>query len=247
VIEEWRRAFEQSRMVGWDFSVLNGRLSADDPWWDFEGDCRSAIGPARRIADLGTGGGERLLGLLRDADVTGKSIIATEGWEPNEAVGRQALAAHGIEVVGYDSERDARMPFADGSYDLVMSRHESIDAREIARVLARGGRLLTQQVDGRDAEELHEWFDAPFEYPHVTSGRFVEDLERAGLQVDLVDDWSGTMEFADVTALVTYLALIPWDVPDFSVSGHEARLRILDADRPITVTQRRFRLYATKP
>jgi len=234
-------------MVGWDFSVLDGHMRADEPEWEFEQDCRSAMAGAQRIADLGTGGGERLLDLVTRVDVTGKSVVATEGWEPNIAVARQGLAPQGIEIVGYDSEQDARMPFADGSFDLVMSRHEAIEMKEIARVLAPGGRLLTQQVSGDDAEEIHDWFNTPFDYPHVTSRRFVEDLEAAGLRVDVVDDWRGTMEFESVTALVTYLALVPWDAPDFSVSEHEAQLTALDADRPISVTQRRFRVYATKP
>lgn len=197
--------------------------------------------------DLGTGGGERLSDLLSQSDITGKSIVATEGWEPNVPVAQQALASRGITVVRYDSEQDTRMPFEDSSLDLVMSRHESIDPQEIARVLAPGGRLLTQQVDGQDAEEIHEWFGEPFEYPHLTSRHFVNDIEMVGVHVDTVDDWRGTMEFESVTALVTYLALTPWDAPNFSVSDHEAKLAALDEDRPIKVTQRRFRVYATKP
>lgn len=47
--------------------------------------------------------------------------------------------------------------------------------------------------------------------------------------------------------LATYLALIPWDAPNFSVFEHERQLMTLDKDRPINVTQRRFRVYATKP
>lgn len=54
------------------------------------------------------------------------------------------------------------------------------------------------------------------------------------------------MEFANVEALVTYLALVPWDAPNFSVEEHVSRLRSLGEDLPIRVTQRRFRLYATK-
>ena len=247
MIDSWRRTYEQSQMVGWDFTVLDGRLSADEPWWDFEADCRAEVNRATRSVDLGTGGGERLLRLLEGVDAAGTQITATEGWEPNLAVAREALSAHGIGVVGYDADSGERMPFADESLDLVISRHESLDAPEIARVLAPGGRLLTQQVDGRDAEEIHEWFDEPFEYPDVTAARCREDLEAAGLHVDTVDEWHGTMEFADATALVTYLALVPWDAPHFSVDAHAERLAALDADRPIRVTQRRFRAHATKP
>lgn len=233
-------------MVGWDFSLLEGRLTADEPWWDFENDCRAEMSRAARIADLGTGGGERLSGLLDLVDAAGKQIVATEGWEPNIAVAQSALLPRGIDVLRYDAENEERMPFDDSGLDLVMSRHESIDAHEIARTLAPGGRVLTQQVDGRDAEEIREWFGEEQLYPHVTAGRFVEDFEGAGLRVDVVDDWQGTMTFADVTALVTYLALVPWGAPHFTVDAHAKQLALLDADRPISVTQRRFRVYATK-
>lgn len=245
--DEWRRAHEQTTMVGWDFSVLDGRLRADDPWWDFDADCRAALASARATADLGTGGGERLYSFLAEMDLTGTTVVATEGWEPNVAVARETLAPWGVDVVRYDAEARERMPFDDASLDLVISRHEGIDVAEVARVLAPGGRLLTQQVDGGDAPEIHAWFGSPFEYPDVTSTRYAEDAEVAGLRIDVVDDWSGTIEFADVTALVTYLALVPWDAPNFSVDEHAEQLTALDAESPIRVTQRRFRVYATKP
>lgn len=242
-----REVHAQSKMVGWDFSRLDGRLISDDPWWDFEVDCRSAMSRAERILDLGTGGGERLLGLLDQIDTHGKSIVATEGWEPNVGVARDALSACGVDVVWYDVERGERMPFPDGHFDLVMSRHEAIDASEVARVLSPGGRFLTQQVDGHDSEEIHEWFDEPFVYPQVTSRQYVEDLAAAGLSIEVADDWQGRMEFTDVEALVTYLALVPWDAPTFTVDAHAERLVALAKNPPIDVTQRRFRVYATKP
>lgn len=61
-----------------------------------------------------------------------------------------------------------------------------------------------------------------------------------------VEDWSGRMTFKDAEALVTYLGLLPWDVPgDFTIDAHTDTLLRLDS-APITVTQRRFRAYAVK-
>lgn len=126
-----------------------------------------------------------------------------------------------------------------------MARHESYEAAEVARVLAPGGRFLTQQVDGYDAPEIHEWFGDDFRYPDVTADAYAVGLRDAGMRIDRVDEWSGYMRFADATALVTYLALVPWDAPGFSVEAHEQRLLDLEAAAPIAVTQRRFRIYAT--
>ncbi|MDR0960604.1 MAG: class I SAM-dependent methyltransferase [Propionibacteriaceae bacterium] len=201
---------------------------------------------ARSVVDLGTGGGERLLCLIEGVDASEKRVVATEGWKPNIPIARQALSASGIDVVDYDADCGEAMPFSDASVDLVMSRHEAIDPQEIARVLTPGGWLLTQQVDGRDAEEIHEWFGEDFAYPHVTADRYADDLTAAGLRVHVKDEWIGTMEFADATALVAYIAMVPWDAPHFTVDDHVERLTALDEDRPIHVTQRRFRIYATK-
>ena len=131
-------------MTGWDFSALEGRLIADDPWWDFEADCLDAMRYARAVADLGTGGGERLIRLVDafpdDREGT-RTIVATEGWEPNLAVARRNLGTRGIEVLPYDAETGQAMPFGDGELDLVMSRHEGIDAGEVTRMLASGGQI----------------------------------------------------------------------------------------------------------
>lgn len=241
-IERLEQVFSRTRMVGWDFSVLDGRLVADEPPWDFEADCLSAMANAQRVADLGTGGGERLITLLAGAPTRPAQVVATEGWPPNVAVAESNLSAFGVEVRAYDAASDARMPFDDDSLDLVMARHDDYDAAEIARVLAPGGVFLTQQVDGRDALELREWFGGDAQYPEVRLDRHIADAEAAGFSVVRAEEWAGTMRFADAEALVTYLALVPWNVPDFAVREHERTLRSLDAHRPIEVTQRRFML-----
>lgn len=234
-------------MVGWDFSRLDGRLRSDDPPWDFEADCVNALAAASVAVDLGTGGGERLTRIIeRMPSVSDVRVLATEGWEPNVDLARGRLAALGVEVLRYDAEAGDAMPFGDASVDLVMARHESIDAREVVRVLSPGGVLLTQQVHGLDAQELRDWFSGEQQYPDVTLDRMVDDLRRAGMRVDLAEEWSGSMVFDDTRALVEYMALVPWDVPDFDPRAQTDRLLDLERTRPIRVTQRRFRIHATK-
>lgn len=248
LIDELTAIHHEAIMVGWDFSQLDGRLIADQPWWDFKQDCLDAIRSSARVLDMGTGGGEWLVDLIEQlgGERSDQRIAATEGWEPNVPLASETLHPHGVKVHRYDPDEDSRMPFDDGQFDLIMSRHEGMDAKEIARILAPGGRFLTQQVSGFDAQELHEWFNTGYLYPDVTIESYVVQLEEVGLTIDAFDDWTGTMTFADVQTLVTYLAFVPWDVPGFCVQDHAAKLDELAASGPIAVTQRRFRIYATK-
>lgn len=245
------KAHADAEMVGWDFSRLDDAMVSDSPWWDFEDDCRSALRGSRIGAvDLGTGGGERLSALLESLaqeQVRPPHVVATEGWAPNVPVARETLAAHGVTVLEYDAEVGEPLDLPDASQDLVMSRHEVYDAGEIARVLAPGGRVLTQQVDGLDAPEIHEWFGGEFLHPDVTLAGYAQALQDAGLRIDTADSWHGTMRFRDARALVTSIGLVPWDAPGFTVRAHAQRLLDLEASAPIVVTQRRFRVYATKP
>ena len=164
-LARWHRAHAAASMVGWDFSRLDGRMTADEPWWDFERDCRKALATSSSALDLGTGGGERLIQLLEQTPERGV-VHATEGWAPNVEVARANLAPLGVEVRPYDAEAGDRLPYDDGSMDLVMTRHEAIDPAEVARVLTPGGRL-------------HFWTDVE-EYFHTALETLREQTQLSG-------------------------------------------------------------------
>ena len=119
-----------------------------------------------------------------------------------------------------ESDESTILPFADGSFDLVISRHSSFNAAEVARVLAPGGIFFTQQVHGRSGEDLQARFGAAPQWPYATPEYFGGKLAAAGLQVTEMEEWAGKMVFADVGAIVYYLKAVPWIVPDFSVATH---------------------------
>lgn len=207
-VTAWITAHESTSMRGWDFSVLDGRLRSDDPPWDFEQDCLDVLSRADRVLDLGTGGGERLRTLMEQlAPEKRPEAIATEGWAPNVPVAREHLAPLGVDVVEHDPETGQRFPFQDEAFDLVMCRHEACDVTEVARILAPGAALLSQQVEARDAQELRDWFGGEPQYPDVRLDVQRVAMERAGLIVDVAEEWAGRMEFSDTEALLT-LSLI---------------------------------------
>lgn len=243
-MDAWR-AEEVRARSGWDFSTLDGRLSHEQPPWDFTAICRAAGRVATSVLDLGTGGGEQL---LRLRDRLPADVIATEGWPPNIPVASRALAPYHIPVVDYDAERGDTLPFPDGRFDLIIDRHEAYDAAEVARVLVPGGVFLTQQVGGDNFAELRDVFGAPHLYPGIQLPELTAEAEAAGLHVTESAAWRGSAEFLDVAALVAYCMLVPWDVPDdFGVDRYRDTLLTLHGRaQPLRFSETSFWLRAVK-
>ena len=240
---------EATPFTGWDFSHLSGRWHEEHPPWSYEDLARESLHGARSAVDLGTGGGERL---SRLADAFPARMFATEAYEANVPLARERLGPLGVTVLPYRSEDlvGGPLPFDDASLDLVLDRHESYDAREVARVLAPGGRFLTQQVDGESLADLLGLFRAMPAVPEVKLDRFVADATGAGLSIERAEQWWGNSTFSDVGAIVYYLKAIPWSVPGFSVATHAPVLRELqrrlERDEPLQFRAGRFLIVARK-
>ncbi len=248
LVESWLRE-EAAPFVGWDFSYIYDRWTEEHPPWSYEDLAREALRAARSAVALGTGGGARLGKLV---DAFPERMFATEAYPPNLDLARARLGPLGVTVVPYESVDvlGGPLPFADRSLDVVLDRHESYDAREVARVLRPGGRFLTQQVDGRDKPDLLARFGLTPALPQVTLGRFVAAAEAAGLVVERAEEWWGNSVFTDVGALVYYIKATR-TVPSFSVARYESVLRTLQAELRTTGALRfrcgRFLLSARTP
>ncbi len=245
LVEHWR-AFYEAPTEGWDFSEFDGRVIDEAPSWSYRALATDALRSARSAVDLGTGGGELLqeLGSVLPAD-----MHATEGWPPNIPIARAALEPLGIPVAEYDAERGDPLPYPDERFDLVLSRHEAYATAEVARVLKPGGRFLTQQVDGRNLADLGAWFGGDPAYPEVTLALLRREAEDAGLAVHEAREWSGPIAFSDVGTLVSYLRLMPWELPDdFTVDTYaEPLLALHRSPKPLVFTEARFLLACEKP
>jgi hypothetical protein len=124
------------------------------------------------------------------------------------------------------------LPFPDGSFALVSSRHPvRPDWPEIARVLADDGAYLAQHVGPASAFELIEWFLGPLSReglgrdPH----REAAQARAAGLRVVDLRAARCRMEFFDIGAVVYVLRKCVWWVPDFTVERYRDALERLDA------------------
>lgn len=216
LIEAWKNE-EQQPFTGWDFSHLAGRMVEDQPPWSYSSRAAELMRQAASVVDLGTGGGERLLGLR---DFWPPRVVATEAHPPNFRLASQRLTPLGVTVVDARlSERDP-VPFAEGEFQLVLNRHAAFNPREVARILAPAGTFLTQQVHGRWAEDLLAAFGSRPQWPDASLDRYLPQLKAAGLTIVRAEDWSGRLSFRDVGAIVYCLKAAPWLVPGFSVETH---------------------------
>lgn len=244
------REAEAAPMEGWDFSWLDGRAIEERPPWGYQRLVADRLGAAESILDVQTGGGEVLAGALERASRVPRRIAATESWPPNLEVARARLAPFGGTVEAAPDE--GPLPFPDGSFDLVVSRHPTVTVwPEIARVLRPSGSYLSQQVGPGTNHELTDYLMGP---QPVGDGRDPDrhrrQAEAAGLEVVTLRPLTLRGEFFDIGAVVWFLRKVIWTVPDFSVARYEEPLRRLDSqirrDGSFTTTVTRFLIEARK-
>ncbi|MDC2955659.1 methyltransferase domain-containing protein, partial [Streptomyces gilvifuscus] len=215
---------------GWDFSWFDGRATEERPSWGYAVSLAGRLARATAALDVQTGGGEVLdFALGRAAASAPVLSAATEGWPPNVAKATELLRPRGTVVVA--AHEDAPLPFADGAFDLVSSRHPVTPHwTEIARVLRPGGTYFAQHVGPRSVFELVEYFLGPL--PAEQSSGRDPDRERAGAEaagLEVVDLRAERLriEFHDIAAVVHFLRKVVWMVPGFTVEAYEDRLRSL--------------------
>lgn len=210
---------------GWDFSWLGGRATEERPSWGYQRLLSERLSTATAALDIQTGGGEVLAGA--GSENFPRTLVATEGWLPN--VARAAALLHPLSAVVVADPEEPPLPFADGAFDVVTSRHPAtIHWSEIARVLTPGGTYFAQHVGSGSNVEISEYFLGPFEpglgRHHDTEA---DQARTAGLEVVQCRNERLRLEFFDVGAMVFFLRKVIWTVPDFTVERYRDRLKHL--------------------
>jgi SAM-dependent methyltransferase len=243
---------ERRPLVGWDLT-LDGRITSERPW-DFSQQVASVAECSPDLLDMGTGGGEWLARLPHRPART----VAVEGWPPNVLVARRRLEPLGVAVFEVEPAapnveqtecgEGGALPFDDARFQLITARHEAYLPTEVRRVLAPGGRFLTQQVGSGASDDLYRLFGVePPKDPVAWTLEFaVGQLEAAGLVVEEGEAGAEVMTFADVGALAWYLKNVPFVYPEFSMAAARERLRELHSAGPIVVRQPLFRIAARR-
>ncbi|UJP08724.1 class I SAM-dependent methyltransferase [Microbacterium sp. KUDC0406] len=215
---------ETADVTGWGFDWLDGRASEERPPWGYARLLAERWAAAHAALDLDTGGGE----VLAEATAFPPVAVATEAWPPNAAEATARLHPRGVAVVRTTAGEP--LPFADGGFDLITSRHPvAPDWPEIARVLARGGTYFAQHVGPASGFELIEFFLGPL--PEQRRGRDpraeTDAARAAGLEIVDLRAARLRIEIHDVGAVVYLLRKLIWWVPGFTVERYRDRLRDL--------------------
>ncbi|MGI5324337.1 class I SAM-dependent methyltransferase [Actinomadura nitritigenes] len=233
---------------GWDFSWLAGRATEQRPSWGYQRLMSGRLAHATAALDLQTGGGE----VLAEAAALPPTMVATEAWPPNVAKATRLLHPRGAAVVVHPGEPP--LPFADGAFDLVTSRHPAVvEWAEIARVLAPGGTYFAQHVGPASVFEVTEYFLGPQPEARGKRDPEIESANARAAGLDVVDLRTERlrMEFFDIGAVVYFLRKVIWIVPGFTVDRYRDRLRELDErirrDGPFVAHSSRSLFEARRP
>jgi SAM-dependent methyltransferase len=239
---------ESAPIVGWNFDWLKGRATEERPSWQYSRLLSERYRQAEKVLDLQSGSGEMLATLPHLPPF----LVATEGYRPNLTLAARRLLPRGLHVVGTD-ERHELLPFSDAVFDLVTSRHPVTTWwKEIERVLRPGGSYLSQQVGPDSLRELSEYIMGPWRGGSARDPRLAaRQATEAGLVVtDLREERLRTV-FYDVGAVVYFLRLVIWIVPNFSVNRCRDRLwslhQQIDRDGRYVAHASRFLIEAAKP
>ena len=225
-LEELKRiAVSVGERHGWDFSRM--RTDRDPVPWDYADVVRRYLQPSSQVLDIGTGGGEQFLALAPcfgagvgiDADPT-MIQVAQENTPPSLA-----------DRVSFDVMRAETLRFPDAAYDVVLNRHASVYVEEIVRVLRSDGIFITQQVGGRNTQNIFSVFGWGSNGEYWSKywrerGFFPQDVatmneafHQAGCTVIARAEYDVRYYFLDVASLVFWFKSVPLP-EDFNVEKH---------------------------
>ena len=240
---QWKKE-EQEPFKGWDFAYLKTRLRVEKPPWDYKKEAKKLIKKAASVLDIGTGGGEFFASLGSFP----KQTVATESWPPNVAIAKKRLSPLSIRVIKTD--KSGKLPFKDNEFDLVLSRHSYYKEEEVFRILKKGGIFFTQQVGGKNLQDLAKEFNIKSGFESWTVKIAKGKLKRVGFTIKVAKEWSGKTEFKDVGAVIYTLKAIPWIVKGFTVDKYlpvlEKLQNRLNKDKKLSFLTTRFLIKAIK-
>ena len=212
--EIWKKEESIAHIHGWDFSHINGRYEEEnDLPWNYKEIIKKYLNNNMILLDYDTGGGKFLLSLNHPYDKTS----ATEGYPPNVDLCKKVLLPLNIEFK--ECNNPANIPFENDYFDIIINRHGDFNAKELYRLLKKGGIFITEQVGEDNDRDLVEMVLPNIKKPfvHLNFKEQKKVFEEAGFQIIEGDEAFRPIKFFDVGAFVWFAHIIEWEFPNFSV------------------------------
>jgi len=237
---------ENTSFKGWDFSHMDKRWLFDPLPWNYLYIIKNHLKKEHMLLDIGTGGGEFLISLEHPHHLT----YATEGYKPNFELCQQTLSPLGINIQYVPD--DNYLPFGNETFDIVIARHKLYVINEVNRILKPGGLFITQQIGGKNFEELIIALTTkspPYNYYALTFAS--ECLKDIGFDILYSDEAFVKQKFTDIGAIIFCAKRIQWKFADFSVEKYFDRLlkihEICLKNGLFECTQHKFIVISQKP
>ena len=228
---------------GWDFSYVKGRMISEPTPWDYRKIILPFIQQSTSMLDMGTGGGEFLSTLKPLPIIT----YATEAYPPNIPLANKILTKYKVKVVPVIKHEE--LPLPDNFFDLIINRHEEYYPEEVYRILKPQGLFVTQQVGQFNNIELNQFFG------DETYKEWEWNLEYTSkqlVQFEILDGKETLIKeyFKDIGAVVFYLRIISWQIPNFKINENINKFKelhsIIQKDGQFTTHGHRFLIIARK-
>lgn len=225
-VDLWRQE-EKAGYSSRDLFSPHGRIIEEPLPWNYEKWLRDFLKPGTKLLDMGTGGGEFLLGLRHKPEL----VSATEGHMPSYLLSQKRMEPLGIKLA-YVKD-GAPLPFEDESFNLVINRHNCYSLEEVYRILKKGGHFISQQKGAQDGVQLarrlglsHSPKDPMFNLENQVSA-----IGKAGFRVVKSAQAYPSIRFTDTGAICVYAAGIFREFGSFSVDKCLDKLLCMEQER----------------
>ncbi|MFW9906066.1 MAG: class I SAM-dependent methyltransferase [Candidatus Thorarchaeota archaeon] len=230
---------------GWDFSYVKDRMISESPPWDYRQIILPFVQRSTCVLDMGTGGGE----FLSTVKPLPKITYATEAYPPNIPLAKKNLCSYNVKVVPVTKHEE--LPLPNSFFDLIINRHEEYNPEEVHRILKPQGLFITQQVGQFDSIELNQFFG------DETYKEWEWNLEYASKQLktnkfEILNGKEALINeyFRDIGAVVFYLRIISWQIPNFNIDENINKFKelhsIIERDGHFSTHGHRFLIIARK-
>ncbi len=152
-MNDYKKLYDRvGKLCGWDFSNLD--VISKGEKWDFYEEVLKFANKKSVLLDIGVGGGKKILKIAPKV----KLIIGIDHSSAMITTAKKNLSKTKINNVRFQKMEAKKLEFPNESFDVVADRHCDFFAKEVYRVLRKGGHFLTQQVSEGDKLNIKEAF-----------------------------------------------------------------------------------------